>query len=158
MKKIVIVRGNEFKVYDSEIDRSEDIFEEIYQKAREQKMYLEQYSKKILGLSGTENGERSFGVENSARLSGENKSDVSSEYLNNIIAFCGERGQGKSSAMQHFVGELRREEDKEVLQVIDPTAMEMAHDIVDIIISQLFAYFRKNRKKNEALEIGRAHV
>lgn len=158
MKKIVIVRGNEFKVYDSqvydsEIDRSEDIFEEIYQKAREQKMYLEQYSKKILGLSGTENGERSFGVENSARLSGENKSDVSSEYLNNIIAFCGERGQGKSSAMQHFVGELRREEDKEVLQVIDPTAMEMAHDIVDIIISQLFAYFRKNRKKNEALDM-----
>lgn len=135
MKKIVIVRGDEFKVYDNDISWNEDIFEDLYKKAIEQKTQLEQYGVRMQEIR--KNG----------------KEDSPSEYLNNVIAFCGERGQGKSTAMQHFVNRLAREEDqtfeKEILRVIDPMAMEMAHEIVDIIISQLFERFQENRVKNE---------
>lgn len=127
MKKIIITQGNEFKVYENDIQRDEDIFEDIYNKANEQKIQLENYAAGILRRDG--------------------QSIESVDYLNNVIAFCGERGQGKSTAMQHFVGELRKERDVEVLKVIDPMALEMAHNIVDIIISRLFDDFRTERKE-----------
>lgn len=123
MKKIIITQGNEFKVYDNVIQKDEDIFEEIYSKANEQKTQLENYA------AGIKDGQF---IE-------------SSEYLNNVIAFCGERGQGKSTTMKHFVGELRKDSKVEVLKVIDPMALEMAHNIVDIIISRLFDDFRSKR-------------
>lgn len=144
MKKIVIVRGDEFKVYDNEISNQEDIFEELYERAVLQKVQLEQYGERMEKEQAKE------------------RQDRPSEYLNNIIAFCGERGQGKSTAMHHFVDRLTREEkpacEKEILPVIDPTAMEMAHEIVDIIISRLFERFRENRAKNEGwdMELSRA--
>lgn len=145
MRKIVITRGDEFKVYDNEITQNEDIFEEIYQKARAQ---AEQLMKYMAGIRKKEEGEGNRGQE------------MPSEYLNNIIAFCGERGQGKSTAMLRFVEELKKGGGRydnsqnisvpnrrmEVLRVIDPTALEMAHDIVDIIISQLFEQFRDDRE------------
>lgn len=147
MRKIVIVRGDEFKVHDNEIAQNEDIFEEIYQKAGEKAEQLMKYTAGICekaGAKGQENWER----------------EMPAEYLNNIIAFCGERGQGKSTAMLHFVEGLKAGiggyDDRldrlapygrmEVLRVIDPTALEMSHDIVDIIISQLFEQFRGDRE------------
>lgn len=47
--------------------------------------------------------------------------------------------------MKHFVGELRKGSKVEVLKIIDPMALEMAYNIVDIIISRLFDDFRINR-------------
>lgn len=124
MKKIIITQGNEFKVYDNDIQKDEDIFEEIYSKANEQKMQLENYA------AGIKRGQFM----------------EAAEYLNNVIAFCGERGQGKSTAMKCFVGELKKDDKVEVLKVIDPMALEMAHNIVDIIISRLFNDFRNKRE------------
>lgn len=135
MKKIIITQGNEFKVYDNDIQKDEDIFDEIYSKANEQKKQLENYAAGVLSKDG--------------RLI------ESVEYLNNVIAFCGERGQGKSTAMKHFVGELRKDSKVEVLKVIDPMALEMAHNIVDIIISRLFDDFRTKREdmnRNDDME------
>ena len=126
MKKIIITQGNEFKVFDNDIQKDEDIFEDIYNKANEQKIQLENYTAEILRK--------------------DNQFIEPVDYLNNVIAFCGERGQGKSTAMQHFVGELGKEIGIEVLKVIDPMALEMAHNIVDIIISRLFDDFRSERK------------
>lgn len=126
MKKIIITQGNEFKVFDNDIQKNEDIFEDIYNKANEQKIQLENYTAEILRK--------------------DNQFIEPVDYLNNVIAFCGERGQGKSTAMQHFVGELGKEIGIEVLKVIDPMALEMAHNIVDIIISRLFDDFRSERK------------
>lgn len=164
MRKLVIVRGDEFKVHDNEITQGEDIFDEIYRKAGVQAEQLMKYASGMQKRAKTE-GPRDAGRE------------MPSEYLNNIIAFCGERGQGKSTAMLHFVEELKKGGGKydnsrkmdmpdirtEVLHVIDPTALEMAHDIVDIIISQLFEQFRSDREldreqgtyKNRNLDKGR---
>ena len=44
MKKIIITQGNEFKVFDNDIQKDEDIFEDIYNKANEQKIQLENYT------------------------------------------------------------------------------------------------------------------
>lgn len=152
MRKIVIVRGDEFKVHDNEITQNEDIFKEVYQKAHIQAEQLINY---MTGMreKAEGKGERN---ESCGRKS-------PSEYLNNIIAFCGERGQGKSTAMLHFVEELKKDSGRlngsqdirvpdsrmEVLRVIDPTALEMSHDIVDIIISQLFEEFRSDREPDK---------
>lgn len=69
---------------------------------------------------------------------------------NNIIAFCAERGQGKTSAMQSFSAILRkdnkRKEDKrecegiyfEVLDSIDPSSLDKGESIVRVLISRIF--------------------
>lgn len=133
MKKIIIERGNEFKVHDIVIPPEEDIFQGIYVRAECLKKQINEYNDRL------------------ASRNGDNIIDEP-EFLNNIIAFCGERGQGKSTAMKHFVGDLAQEGDKAVLRIIDPTAMEMAQDIVDIIVSRLFEEFQNDKKKMDKAE------
>ena len=138
MKKIIIERGNEFKVHDITIPMEEDIFQGIYDRAGDLKRQLSAYNDRLVR-------------QNADPMVNE------TEFLNNTIAFCGERGQGKSTAMKRFVGILEKEEEENILalRMIDPTAMEMAHDIVDIIVSRMFEEFqndKKNMDKEEELE------
>lgn len=138
MKKIIIERGNEFKVHDITIPMEEDIFQGIYDRAGDLKRQLSAYNDRLVR-------------QNADPMVNE------TEFLNNTIAFCGERGQGKSTAMKRFVGILEKGEAENItaLRMIDPTAMEMAHDIVDIIVSRMFEEFqndKKNMDKEEELE------
>ncbi len=61
---------------------------------------------------------------------------------NNIIAFCANRGQGKTSAMLSFARSLdARKDDKQrffVLNSIDPSALNKKESIVRVFISRLF--------------------
>lgn len=131
MRRITIEQGNEFKIYNRNIPLEEDIFTEQYQAA-----------KKIFDQL----------------VDGEEFTN-SLEYINNIIAFCGERGQGKSSAMLRFTNRIIEsglDSPYEVLEIIDPTAMETYHDIIDIVISRMFREYREGidtMKKNQQLEI-----
>ena len=125
MKKIIIEQGNEFKIYDRKTNINEDIFREEYQKANEIKDSLIYYSNVT---NNTHQGNHVW------------------EHLNNIIAFCGERGQGKSSAMIQFTYSLKEDPGMEVLDTIDPTAMETVHDILDIVISRMFERYRQDKK------------
>lgn len=88
------------------------------------------------------------------------------ETANNIIAFCGERGQGKSSAMLSFSKLLKNGNEEsvkdsfkdfyekfsrykfKVLERMDPTEFENCHSILSVIISRIFNEFQKELKEN----------
>ena len=80
------------------------------------------------------------------------------ETENNIIAFCGERGEGKSSAMFTFTNAVvNQKEQKESTIfaqcenvkntvfsepiVIDPSAFDNVHNVLDIIIASIYQKF-----------------
>lgn len=80
------------------------------------------------------------------------------ETENNIIAFCGERGEGKSSAMFTFINAVvNKKEQKESTIfaqcenvkntvfsepiVIDPSAFDNVHNVLDIIIASIYRKF-----------------
>lgn len=80
------------------------------------------------------------------------------ETENNIIAFCGERGEGKSSAMFTFINAVvNKKEQKESTIfaqcenvkntvfsepiVIDPSAFDNIHNVLDIIIASIYQKF-----------------
>lgn len=89
-----------------------------------------------------------------------------SEYPNNIIAFCGERGSGKSSVMLSFMNALEnagKKQDKfnfkeEIRNnnwstqiMIDPSMFDGVHNIVDIVLTHIYynfheAYNQDNQK------------
>lgn len=91
-------------------------------------------------------------------------------YPNNIIAFCAERGQGKTSAMTSFskalskmgMGEEEKEEEVEkiwsqggpgrnyryeVLEIIEPSMMEDGESIVKIVLSRMFSRVKEQRRR-----------
>lgn len=85
---------------------------------------------------------------------------------NNIIAFCGERGTGKSSAMISFAQSLLKIDTKEAtefygneqeitkrryetLKVIDPSLFEEDENIFEVILAQLFSSFETVLKGKE---------
>lgn len=70
------------------------------------------------------------------------------ENYNNIFAFCGERGSGKTSCMQtvayNINFRLKDNKDKfEILDIIDPSFFDSTHNILELVISQLFKEFAK---------------
>ena len=90
------------------------------------------------------------------------------ESANNIIAFCGDRGQGKSSAMLSFSKLLKEIEQSKtyfdesikdlygkhffVLQRIDPTELEKNHSILSVILAKIFFEFKKVLENRELLD------
>lgn len=85
---------------------------------------------------------------------------LKTESENNIIAFCGERGEGKSSAMINFVNELYSlnykaesklffdcENVKKTLfsepMVMDPSMFDEVHNVLDIVLATLYKKFRE---------------
>ena len=57
--------------------------------------------------------------------------------LSNIIAFCGDRGDGKTSAMMSFVKSLRKDE-YEILEAISPSHFDGEHNILELVLGQLY--------------------
>lgn len=118
-------------------------------------------------------------IVNENEAKGNGKNDIL-ETSNNIIAFCGERGQGKSSSMLSF-SKILKNIDKEkinshfsvyadeikdkrfhILSRIDPTELENEQSILSVIVSRIFHDFKlqlKNGadkdflKKNKLLEL-----
>lgn len=100
-----------------------------------------------------------------------------SNRFNNIIAFCAERGQGKTSAMLSYAAALAnlyaksgqklkdqkeifwggctaRNAYYEVLRSIDPTGMEADDTILKIVLSQMFSKFQKMVESRNAMGRG----
>lgn len=90
-------------------------------------------------------------------------------YPNNMIAFCGSRGQGKTSAMLSFGKSLEQYSNQrakettpffdvfpkevqqthfEVLRPIDPTILLPDDSVIKVVISRLFELFKKHEKEN----------
>ena len=150
--KFTIIKGREFKVVDNHFINEDDLFIEQYKQAA-----------KMLNTIVNERDENA-----------ESKSPFMNEYENNIIAFCGERGEGKSSAMLTFINSLydiglEREEDfeKEFKRynlfeqyrnlnrnhfadpiVVDPSQFDEVHNILDIILAKLYRNFMLKYEEN----------
>lgn len=91
------------------------------------------------------------------------------ETSNNIICFCGERGQGKSSAMLSFSRILNninnhninryfneytnqlRDKRFHILSRIDPTELENEQSILKVILSRMFFDFKNYLNQNNVL-------
>lgn len=58
--------------------------------------------------------------------------------VNNIIAFTGERGQGKTSAMMSFVNSLKGDERFSQIDVVDPSTFENMHNVVEVIVTKMY--------------------
>lgn len=150
--KFTIIKGREFKVVDNHFIYEDDLFIEQYKQAA-----------KMLNTIVNERDENA-----------ESKSPFMNEYENNIIAFCGERGEGKSSAMLTFINSLydiglEREEDFEKESkrynlfeqyrnlnrnhfadpiVVDPSQFDEVHNILDIILAKLYRNFMLKYEEN----------
>ena len=86
--------------------------------------------------------------------------------FSNIIAFCGDRGEGKSSCMSSFAKMLAEEKcrkqaedagliDKGILPIdkialvdtIDPAFFDKDHNVLELLVGQLFANIKEDIKK-----------
>lgn len=147
MKQIYVEHGNEFKIKIRDIHSSvdaekifyNDIFSDVYKKAA---MRVED----IVIATKNNDEDKSYG-----------------DYLNNIIAFSGERGQGKSSAMlsfTHYLKNLSNFNDSEVfkkntmdyqfipLETIDPSTFEDMHNILEVVIARMYNNFAEKYTKD----------
>lgn len=77
--------------------------------------------------------------------------NMSKEYSNNIIAFSGERGAGKTSTMLSFAKSLDKDK-YQLLNMIDPSMLRGCIDILEIIIAQILEDF-KNKLNNGGDEV-----
>lgn len=76
----------------------------------------------------------------------------------NIVAFCGYRGEGKTSCMlstTHLMKNVYGEETFEILDTIDPSFFDEKHNIIELVLGQLYGRFLKIDKctgREELLE------
>lgn len=146
MAKLKIFKGKEFKVYVADSIEEDDLFFDEYRKAAEMLSEIVKYNK---------------------------NNDNKLEYENNIIAFCGERGEGKSSAMLSFVKAMKSyvssKKSQKVFEgfneienvhfsepiIIDPSLFDEAHGILDVILAKIYNEFdciKKNSQINKSDE------
>lgn len=150
--ELIITKGQEFKIVVKDSIRDDDVFIEQYEQAA--------------GMLNTIVAESIVAVEKSDKPF--NTLYSLNEYENNIIAFCGERGEGKSSAMLTFINSLYTNlpktlqgEDKfyekyqELYKVhfsepiiIDPSQFDDVHNILDIILAKIYRNFSRRYEEN----------
>jgi len=136
MRHIIVDQGNEFKIKVENIGET-DIFLDAYNQAASRVEDI---------VTTTEIHYKS------------NNNETYGDYLNNIIAFSGERGQGKSSAMLSFTKNLL-DADKEKsiieygtntkkyqfvrLDTIDPSTFEDMNNILEVVIARMYNRFEE---------------
>lgn len=143
-RELVIKRGEEFKISVKDTIEKTDLFYDQYISAAKMLNDIVSYSDK-------------------------NKPEWEyAEFENNIIAFCGERGEGKSSAMISFTKAVYEHEnypDVSIFEgldnvknayfaepvVIDPSMLDDVHNVLDIILATLYKKFQDQYKGNNQL-------
>lgn len=75
------------------------------------------------------------------RIFAELLSDSDSRRYNNILAFCGERGTGKTSCMNSFIEQKVMTEDSKCFSLppIDPSFFDESHNIVELVIGRMYS-------------------
>lgn len=74
----------------------------------------------------------------------------------NIIAFCGDRGEGKTSCMESFTQRLKKDSTLSLsfMDLIDPSFFDNDHNVVELILGLLYKNFVETIEKNaERLEV-----
>lgn len=67
------------------------------------------------------------------------------EHSSNIIAFCGDRGDGKTSAMMSFVDSVSSSH--HILPMIAPSHFDEEHNIIELILGQLYQLSKESGKE-----------
>lgn len=140
MAKLKVFKGKEFKVYVADNIQEDDLFFDEYRKAAEMLSEIVKYNRK-------------------------NDNGLKLEYENNIIAFCGERGEGKSSVMLSFVKAMRNNSKKsqKVFEdfneienvhfsepiIVDPSLFDETHGILDVVLAKIYNEVDCIKKKNQ---------
>lgn len=143
MAKLKIFKGKEFKVYVTDSIEEDDLFFGEYKKAAEMLSEIVKYNK---------------------------NNDNKLEYENNIIAFCGERGEGKSSAMLSFVKAMKSYANSKKSQkvfedfneigsmhfsepiIVDPSLFDETHGILDVILAKIYNEVDCIKKNSQIVE------
>lgn len=147
-KVLTIIKENEFRIFVNEHIDNDDVFLEQYRRAASM-------MNEIIGASDEKN-----------------HMWKDHEYENNIIAFCGERGEGKSSVMTTFVNaacnysrdidygnskffEAYKNEHMSNLYladpvIIDPSTFDNVHNVLDIILAKIFSKFNDKYEEDNA--------
>lgn len=150
--ELTIIKGQEFKISVKDSIKEDDIFIEQYKQAASMLNTI---------LEKNQEDEDEYEKEYPWQQT---------EYENNIIAFCGERGDGKSSAMLTFINAIyKRDKDKkddnkgiDIFKeyenikksyiskpiVIDPSQFDNVHNILDIILAKMYQRFYEKYKKD----------
>lgn len=86
-----------------------------------------------------------------------NKKDELNNCSNNIIAFIGERGSGKTSCMKSFAKSLPnnssyKEKSFHVLEELDPSFFETNSNILELLIARMYNQFSEDRDRYENKE------
>lgn len=146
-KKIVINCGDEYRA-------------KIEKKFGKEQFFYESYKRAAKCVSEIVNDRFDY----MKTYDGQNNGRAFCDYGNNIVAFCAERGQGKTSAMLSFSKELKRyaayhdsnelgfefknnECVFEVLESIDPTMIHNGVGILKVFLSRLFYHFKASIDK-----------
>lgn len=144
--ELVIVKGQEFKISVKEHIKKEDIFLAQYKQAADMLETIIKESKK-------DDAEQPW---------------QKTEYENNIIAFCGERGEGKSSAMLTFINaiyhknDVKNNDEIDLFEnctctknsyiaepiVIDPSQFDDVHNVLDIVLAKMYKKFDEKYGEN----------
>ena len=134
MRKIKIIKGQNFGIHVEKKIEKENFFFHEYEMAVEHLNHIWDSQTACLQV----------------------QDDLFVENPNNVIAFCGERGSGKSSAMLSFINALRqvgknddefdfsnpvRNNNWDSKVIIDPSAFDGVHNIVDIVLAHIFQSF-----------------
>lgn len=154
--KIVVEKGHEYQATAESIYRKDSFFRDVYQMAKECIGEILYVGKNFEDLYDSKK----------SRSDAELNADLMG-YSNNLIAFCANRGHGKTSAMLSCADALKkmREDigvDKnyytkeefwrgtdaenyhyEVIESIDPTMMENGDSILKVILSRMFSHFQE---------------
>ena len=79
------------------------------------------------------------------------KNDKKTRDDNNIIAFCGDRGSGKTSCMESFIEQLKNgdtEKEYYPLSTIDPSFFDDTHNILELVLGDMYNQIKQdNRNK-----------
>ena len=152
--QIVITQGTEYQSRVEDIYCPNIFFHSAYKQAADCVESILQVGQEPNWIKTTQFQESSSDLELNDKLLG---------YPNNVIAFCAERGQGKTSAMVSFAkalsGLTKATQEKwinfsdkpqplapqyrfEVLNSIDPTSIVNHQSILDVILSRMFSLFQ----------------
>ena len=75
----------------------------------------------------------------------------------NIVAFCGDRGEGKTSCMESVVRQLKKNHKDELIfmDTIDPAFFDNNHNVIEILLGLMFRDFHKRREEQKNAELTR---
>jgi len=154
MKKIEINLGDEYKIkVENSSEFSDSIFIDLYEKS----------AKNVDDIICQSLKKREWHKKNK-------KSDfLNIDDYNNVIAFTGERGSGKSSSMVSFANSLIQNSFSKAdffktynylnkveflsIEIIDPSLFNYQDTLLEIIISKMFLKFQKKIDKSDSTDI-----